>query len=118
MDWTTFGEGRLIELLDQGLEELLQNVTDPNIPPEPKRSFTVTLEWHPKKGAEREQGDIIVTAKTRLAPPRPFLSTVFIGRNADGVLEAEEAAPRHDPRQNYLPGEGPRILSIKKGGDE
>lgn len=88
--------GAVRERVTMVMQQVIENIKDPNTKAEKKRSITVTIEFTPNS----ERNDVIVssTVKAKLEATNPITSTFAIGHNMDGELIAAE-------KTNNLPGQ-------------
>jgi hypothetical protein len=87
--------GAAPELFAREFGFLLENVQDPNTPAEKARTVTITVKVEPTE--DRESGTISVEVKSKLAPPKPAVSMVYMGRR-----DGKAVAVGRDPRQRGL----------------
>lgn len=84
----TLNQGAAIERFNLALQEVLDNIQDPNT--DPKKARTVTLKCTIKPAEDREVGNIQVDVVAKLAPIAPFDVRVFLGRDKYGKGYASE----------------------------
>lgn len=84
----TLGQGAAVERFNLALQDVLNNVQDPNT--DPKKARTVTMKVTVKPSADREVGTLAVDVVSKLAPIAPFDVRVFMGRGKDGKGYATE----------------------------
>jgi hypothetical protein len=85
----TLGQGAAVERFNLALQEVLDNIQDPNT--DAKKARTVMLKATIKPKEDREVGSIQVDVVSKLAPIAPFDVMVFLGRDKDGNGYATEA---------------------------
>lgn len=101
----------LSELMDGGVEErfnskmdeVWENVQDPNTDPKAKREICIKIVIKPND--RRDSADFQVSVTNKLAQPMPLSQTVLLSFNADGSVTATE-------RTEQIPGQ------IKMDGTE
>jgi hypothetical protein len=100
-------DGGAKELFEDELEKMLRNIADPNT----EASFIreINLKVKVKPDEERQIGDVLVQATSRLAPARGVKTVFFMGRHS-GKLVAVESNPKQmtfdDLKTNIVPIEG------------
>ncbi|OPY83166.1 MAG: hypothetical protein A4E71_02921 [Smithella sp. PtaU1.Bin162] len=94
----TLNQGAAVERFNMALQEVLDNIQDPNT--DPKKARQVTLKCTIKPDSDRGVGVVIVDVASKLAPIAPFDVRVFLGRGKDGKGYASE----YHPNQPALPG--------------
>jgi hypothetical protein len=91
----TLRRGSVVEMVDDAIQQVLENVADPNTEAVSKRKVTMTLTFAPDK--EREQMGVAIAVKTAMAPQAVVTTTAFLAHTRDGIVGAE-----YDPRQPGL----------------
>ena len=91
----TLRRGSVVEMVDEAIQQVLENVADPNTEAESKRKVTLTLTFAPDK--EREQMGVAIAVKAAMAPQAIVTTTAFLAHTRDGIVGAE-----YDPRQPGL----------------
>lgn len=94
----TLNQGAAVERFNMALQEVLDNIQDPNT--EPKAARTVTLKCTIKPDDDRGVGNIKIEVVAKLAPVAPFDVRVFLGCDKDGKGYASE----YHPNQQTIPG--------------
>ena len=82
-------EGAAIEQFDHCLQQVLDNIQDPNTDAEGVREINLKVKFKPDK--ERALGEVTVQASSKLAPVKALLSRVFLGMDYRGKGMAREA---------------------------
>ena len=95
----TVGGGAAVELFEREFTELLKNIQDPNREAKAKRTVVIKVTVEPEE--DREQAVICVAAESKLAPHRPVVSQIYMGRK-----DGRYVAVSYDPRQSELFGTG------------
>ena len=107
--------GAIKERVDYEMGHIVDNILDPNTPPNKKRKLTLTLEVTPD--AERQTIQVSVTAKAALCPTNPISTSLYVtGDPATGLAQAVEMVPQV-PGQTSLDGmeqEEPKVLKFKQ----
>jgi hypothetical protein len=96
---TLYG-GAALEALDHELQNVLQNICDPNTEPAKMRSATLVVKFKPNK--ERNIATIFFQASSNLAPAEALETSAFIGKDASGRAVANEINTQ-EPDQKLLP---------------
>ena len=80
--------GALEERVNLVMQQVMENIQDPNTRADKKRGITITLEFLPNT----ERSDIRVTSvvKAKLEPTNPIASTFCLGHDDHGELIAAE----------------------------
>jgi len=94
----TLNQGAAVERFNMALQEVLNNIQDPNTNPKAPRAVTLKCTFKPDE--DRGLANIIVDVVPKLAPIAPFGVRVFMGRDKDGKGYASE----EHPMQPSLPG--------------
>lgn len=105
------GNGAAIEMFDVELQKVLQDLYDPNKLNDQERSITLTVKFKPGES----QGIILtkVSCTSKLGGQKVFGTSLMIGREASGRVEAREMFV-----QRPLPL-GDKIVPMeRKGTDE
>lgn len=84
----TFAGGALAERMNQAIQEVLENISDPNTDWKPKRKLTMELKFETKE--DRELTEVSITAKTKLAPRSTVSTKIIIDRNLEGDVLGTE----------------------------
>jgi len=102
--------GALAERFQDGLNEVLANIFDPNTDPLKTRKLSLTLTLKPNQ--TRDMASVDIDAKTTLAPPRAVQTVLYIGCNKEtGEVMATEVT-KEIPGQINMEGQ---ITAQKKG---
>lgn len=88
VDLKELAEGAVQEKLDHVMEEVLENVTNPNTAAKKKRKVTITLTMTPSEN--RDTVTIDAQVKATLTPENSATATLLVGINGDGAVEANE----------------------------
>lgn len=100
--------GGAVELFDHALQEVLDNIQDPNT--DPKKARKVVLEVTIKPDKQRRAGSLTYRVKAHPAPVADQEVSIFLGL-LDGRGYASEATP---PGQSTLE----EFIDQAKAGDE
>lgn len=80
-------KGALVEQADVEIQRILENIADPNTEIKKPRKLTITMTFKPM---DREATAINVVTKSSCVPYNAVSTQVFIGRNNEGTVVAEE----------------------------
>ena len=109
----TIKGGAAIEMVDNALQELLENIVDPNTDATTKRKVMLTLTLAPDQ--ERESMHVKLDVRSSFAPHEAVGTIAFISHTRDGVVAVE-----NDPGQRNLyeekPAESGSVVGINEGG--
>lgn len=87
--------GAMAERFQDGLNEVLKNIFDPNTDPVKTRKLALTLTIKPNR--DRNKATVLIDAKTTIAPPVAVETTLYLGRDRDTgavmACEVTEQAP-------------------------
>lgn len=108
--------GALAERFADALQQVLENIQDPNTDAEKKRTITMQLVIAPD--GDREVGSVVINVQTKLAPLK-HLSTFF----HMGVKNGDVVVYEQNPKQPGLfdsdqPKPRPNLMEIKKYDDQ
>jgi hypothetical protein len=85
--------GALRERFEHALQQVLENIADPNTPADAVRAITIQIAFKPPKDS-RERAAVKLQVTAKLAPRSPVADVTYLGRK-DGRL----VAVAFDPRQ-------------------
>ncbi len=88
MDLNKLCNGAVQEVFDANLEEVFDNIRNPNTDPKIKRGLTLELKFEPDENQEVVKVDFSV--KTKLAPFKSFGSHIHLYTDTNGELKAKE----------------------------
>lgn len=112
-DLNTLMGGAVNERWQDALNELAQNVLDPNTDPTKPRKITMTLTVKPNSA--RDGGEMSFDIKKNLAPPVPVRQTVFFDMDDAGTVCATQKLDQV-PGQVNMDGEiTPQPVSVPIG---
>ncbi|WP_270289503.1 hypothetical protein [Enterocloster citroniae] len=85
----TFAGGALQEKVDRAMDEVLQNMQDPNTPWKNKRGITIKISF--QQNEDRDDTAVDVVVEKKLAHSSPIVTRMSIGTDLDtGEVYAEE----------------------------
>lgn len=88
VDLKELAEGAVQEKLDHVMEEVLENVMNPNTEAKKKRKVTISLTMTPSEN--RDTVTVDAQVKATLTPENSATATLLVGVNGDGAVEANE----------------------------
>jgi len=94
----TLNQGAAVERFNLALQDVLDNIQDPNT--DPKAVRTVTMKVTFKPDGDRGIANLKCDVVPKLAPIAPFDVRVFLGRDKDGNGYASEF---HPAQQSTIP---------------
>ncbi|WP_113673728.1 replication terminator protein [Vallitalea guaymasensis] len=86
-DISKMAHGALIEQFDAEFEKVLENISDPNTS---NKARTIQITFKVKPNKKRNSASIDFQTKSTLAPADPLTTEIFIGKDSNGRLVAEE----------------------------
>jgi len=85
----TFAGGALQEKFDDAIGKILKNMQDPNTPWKVKRAITIEIGF--SQNEDRDDAQVDVSVKTKVAPTSPVGTRIAIGTDLKtGEIFAEE----------------------------
>lgn len=84
----TLAEGGLTEKVNMALQDVLNNIADPNTDYKVKRKLTVDITFVSQE--DRELALLDIQTKTKLAPPKSIGTKIVIGTDGKGGIMASE----------------------------
>ena len=84
----TLAEGGLTEKVNMALQEVLNNITDPNTDYKVKRKLTIDITFISQE--DRDLALLDIQTKTKLAPPKSIGTKIVIGTDGKGGVMASE----------------------------
>lgn len=82
IDIKTFANGNLIKQISEGIEQILNNISDERSPAKAKRCLTVRITFRPDK--TRKNIKINIETRINTAPIRSTETNMFVGQDAEG----------------------------------
>ena len=87
-DLSAVAEGGLQEKLDRALDQVTENIMDPNTDQTKKRKITISLVFEPSKSGDAV--DVDIQTKISLVPETGVGTTMLIGRDGKGKAVVNE----------------------------
>ena len=84
----TLAEGGLTEKVNMALQEVLNNIIDPNTDYKVKRKLTIDITFISQE--DRDLALLDIQTKTKLAPPKSIGTKIVIGTDGKGGVMASE----------------------------
>jgi hypothetical protein len=88
LSFENLGCGAAEEKFEEALKKVLVNILDPNTRANTAREIILRVKIKPSE--ERTKAEVIIVCDVKLAQDKPFPTTIFIGKNAQGRPEAHE----------------------------
>ena len=106
--------GAVSERFAGEMKRVLQNILDPNTDAKKARKIQITVTVKPNEN--RNSAEFHVEAKSTLAAPLPVSTSVYIGKDKDGSVIAEEVTQEMPGTQNMFTGEvtAPKVINFGK----
>lgn len=102
--------GAIEERFDDALQEVLQNIMDPNTDHKTQRKITLEIKF--KANEDRDETEIDFQVKNKLAPPKPLGSRLLIGKEKGKAVAVEYS--KQIPGQLNVDEIGHNVVSINK----
>lgn len=102
----TFAGGALAERMNQAIQEVLENIADPNTDVGIKRKLNLEMKFSASE--DRELTEVQITAKTKLAPRSSVSTKIIIDRNLDGDVLGTEF-------KKQIPGQTSMKVNLETG---
>jgi len=109
LSFTTLAGGGVEEKLQYALDEVAENIADPNTDAKKVRKVTMTLTLKPNE--QRTIANLEVDVKTSLAAPVGISTTLMIDRDGEGKIVASEIYGK-DPNQGAIDFETGDVIHI------
>ena len=93
--------GGLIERIHEEIERAIANICDPNTPA--KKARKVKMEMTIKPNEARNLADVSVVVSSTLCPAEAIETSIYIGADANGSVDASEVVSGENPMQHMLP---------------
>jgi hypothetical protein len=89
LDLNKFAGGTLQEKFDRAVNEVIQNMQDPNTSFKNKRGITISIGF--TQNEQRDDAKITVSVTTKTAPVLPIETALYMGKDIDtGEIEIRE----------------------------
>lgn len=100
---STLAAGAVEERFNDGLQEVLANILDPNTNPKKKRKIVMTITLLPNE--ERSLSFVDCDVKTTIAPQKTVRTALYIGDDGKGRAVAAEMM-KQAPGQAFIDNNG------------
>jgi hypothetical protein len=114
LSFENLGAGAAEEKFEEGLRKVLANILDLNTNPKTAREIVLRVKIKPSE--DRGDAEVIIVCDVKLAQDKPFPTTIFIGRNAQGKPEAHEI--NANQMQLFPKQQRPAVVNGGKGSSE
>ena len=107
-------KGGIMERVDYEMSKIVENILDENTKATGVRELTLKIKFVPDDKREIIQTNTV--ASTKLQPTNPIVTSLYIGKDQNGVVGAIEMTPQI-PGQTYVNGaeqEAPARLKMIK----
>jgi len=111
LSFSTLAGGGVEEKLQYALDEIAENISDPNTDAKKVRKLTMTLTLKPNE--QRTIANLEIDVKTSLAAPMGISTTLMIDRDEKGKAVASEICGK-DPNQGTIDFETGEIINFKE----
>ncbi|WP_024346556.1 hypothetical protein [Lacrimispora indolis] len=94
MDLEKFAKGNLTSQIREGIQKILENISDARTPAKARRQLIIKITFKP--GRDRKNIKIYIETKINTAPIRNTESNMFIGQNINGepvFYDTEDQVP-------------------------
>ncbi|SFG09882.1 hypothetical protein [Sporolactobacillus nakayamae] len=99
----TLAGGAVAERFNRELQQVLNNIADPNTDAKKKRKLTITVTFAPKE--DRSLANISVLAKKGLVPAKEIETSFMLGQDQNGHVVAKELVSGI-PGQTFIDQDG------------
>ena len=107
-------KGGIMERVDYEMSKIIENILDENTKATGVRELTLKIKFVPDDKREIIQTSTV--ASTKLQPTNPIVTSLYVGKDQNGVVGAIEMTPQI-PGQTYVNGaeqEAPARLKMIK----
>ena len=111
LSFSTLAGGGVEEKLQFALDEIAENISDPNTDPKKARKVTMTLTLKPNE--QRTIANLEIDVKTSLAQPVGISTTLMIDRDERGKAVASEIYGK-DPDQGVVDFETGEVIDMRR----
>ena len=109
LSFSTLAGGGVEEKLQYALDEIAENISDPNTDAKKVRKLTMTLTLKPNE--QRTIANLEIDVKTSLAAPMGISTTLMIDRDEKGKAVASEIYGK-DPNQGTINFETGEVINF------
>lgn len=84
----TLAGGAFAERVNQTIQEVMKNISDPNTPWKTKRKVLITMTF--EAGKDRDITNVDIVSRSKLAPKEGVHTNIIIDKTLDGEIIAAE----------------------------
>lgn len=110
----TLQNGAVLEVFEVELQNVLDNIQDPNTKPDGVREVSVKLKFKPSK--DRNYTSLTYSVTSKLQPSEPGEVPIFVDRDRKNkrATAVELVSPDENPDQERLPGIDEKVTHINQ----
>ncbi|MHC1788257.1 hypothetical protein [Solidesulfovibrio sp.] len=110
----TLQNGAVLEAFEVELQNVLDNIQDPNTKPDGVREVSVRLKFKPSK--DRNYTSLTYSVASKLQPSEPGEVPIFVDRDRKNkrATAVELVSPDENPDQERLPGLDEKVTPINQ----
>lgn len=110
----TLQNGAVLEAFEVELQNVLDNIQDPNTKPDGVREVSVKLKFKPSK--DRNYTSLTYSVTSKLQSSEPGEVPIFVGRDRKNkrATAVELVSPDENPDQERLPGIDEKVTPINQ----
>lgn len=110
----TLQNGAVLEAFEVELQNVLDNIQDPNTKPDGVREVSVKLKFKPSK--DRNYTSLTYSVTSKLQPSEPGEVPIFVDRDRKNkrATAVELVSPDENPDQERLPGIDGKVSPINQ----
>lgn len=110
----TLQNGAVLEAFEVELQNVLDNIQDPNTRPDGVREVSVKLKFKPSK--DRNYTSLTYSVTSKLQPSEPGEVPIFVDRDRKNkrATAVELVSPDENPDQERLPGLDEKVTPINQ----
>jgi len=110
----TLQNGAVLEAFEVELQNVLDNIQDPNTKPDGVRELSVKLKFKPSK--DRNYTSLTYAVASKLQPSEPGEVPIFVDRDRKSkkAMAVELVSPDESPDQGRLPGVDEKVTPINQ----
>lgn len=98
----TLNDGGVMEAIEHGLQQIMDNIADPNTEAKKVRKLVVEVKFKPNE--HRNLADVECKVDARTVPQAPQVVSILIDKDRSGKAVAAELHTGENPGQERLPG--------------
>lgn len=117
----TLGKGAGKEKFDEELDKVLKNIQDTNTNWKDRREITLKVTVIPSSD-ERREAKVVIEASSKLAKPKPFVSTLVLGaldgKDVGREIVQGELFPQQEKKDGKVLNMAAGAATPQKEGDD